>query len=311
MVLHDRGYQRWTGSRESSVPGARVIAEQGVASALAKLFKRKLGAAILMVAAYGPFVFGLGVLTAVFYVRTNIERFPDAQDFLSSEIVEAITPSARTAWLYLYRLQSFFVFLLSLLVGMGLIAEDRRSNALELYLSRPIRVWQYVLGKLGVLAFFFAAVTLLPALLLLLAQMSFVGFEVEQTLALLELGARITLACSATGLVMAAMTLAVSALAKRARNAAVLWVGFWLVMTGILEPILNEEVRGAGHLISPRFHLQNLGAWILGAAEPYDAGPGVVLGAEALLPTLLVLGGLTLVSTLIVLRRVRPVEVVA
>lgn len=311
MVLHDRGYQRWDGSRETSVPGARVIVEQGVTSAVAKLFKRKFFAMLLLIGAYGSFVFGLGVLTAVFYLRTNIEKFPDADDFLSSELVSVITPSAETAWFYLYMLQSWFVLLLSLIVGMGLVAEDRRSNALELYLSRPIRVWQYVLGKLGVLAFFFGAVTVAPALLLLLAQMSFVGFEVEQTVALLELGARVTVACGVTGLVMGAMTLAVSSLAKRARNAAVLWVGFWLVLTGILEPTLNEEVRGVAHLISMRYHLQHAGALILGTTRDYDAGPGVVLGAEPALPTVIVLGVVTLISTIIVLRRVRPVEVVA
>ncbi|GJM21157.1 MAG: hypothetical protein DHS20C15_10720 [Planctomycetota bacterium] len=310
MVLHDRGYQRWDGSRETSVPGARVIVEQGVTSSIAKLFKRKLGGLLLVLAAYGPFLFGLGVLAFTFYVRTNIERFPQAEQILQDDLVQGISPSPSTAWAYLFRLQSFFVFLLSLIIGMGLIAEDRRSNALELYLSRPLRVWQYVLGKLGVLAFFFAAVTVVPALLLILAEMSFVGFEATRSRELLDLAGRVVLACTLTGGVLAIMALAVSSLAKRARNAAVLWVGFWMVTAMILEPILEEATPGSSHFVSLAFHLQHLGAVILGTTEDYG-GRGVVLGSEPLAPTLIVLGIVTFVSTVIVLRRVRPVEVVA
>ena len=53
--------------------------------------------------------------------------------------------------------------ILVLLVGPGLISQDLRFNALPLYFSRPLRRFDYFLGKLGVIGFFLGAVAIVPA----------------------------------------------------------------------------------------------------------------------------------------------------
>ena len=64
--------------------------------------------------------------------------------------------------------QEPLVFFITVYVGSGLIADDIRANALQLYLSRPITRTQYIAGKAAILMAALAAVTSLPAMLLLL-----------------------------------------------------------------------------------------------------------------------------------------------
>src|SRR4029077_1223776 len=63
-------------------------------------------------------------------------------------------------------IQTLFTLLLSIFGGAGLIANDLRTGAILVYLSRPLTRRDYVLGKLGVLLALNLSVTLLPGLLL-------------------------------------------------------------------------------------------------------------------------------------------------
>src|SRR6266851_4353431 len=63
-------------------------------------------------------------------------------------------------------IQTLFTLLLSIFGGAGLIANDLRTGAILVYLSRPLTRRDYVLGKLGVLMALNLSVTLVPDLLL-------------------------------------------------------------------------------------------------------------------------------------------------
>ena len=71
--------------------------------------------------------------------------------------------------------QELFVFFITVYVGSGLIAEDIRVHALQLYLSRPVTRAQYIAGKFAILFGVLAAVTWLPAMLLFLLVPAFAG----------------------------------------------------------------------------------------------------------------------------------------
>ena len=71
--------------------------------------------------------------------------------------------------------QELFVFFITVYRGSGLIADDIRSNALQLYLSRPVTRMQYTAGKLATLAAALALVTWVPAMLLLILEVLFAG----------------------------------------------------------------------------------------------------------------------------------------
>ena len=78
--------------------------------------------------------------------------------------------------------QGLFVFFVTVYVGAGLIANDRRANALQIYLSKPLLRMEYIGGKLGdPRCCSCSSVTLLPALLLIIMQVMFSGsFEFLQ-----------------------------------------------------------------------------------------------------------------------------------
>ncbi len=108
-----------------------VIARAGV---MERLRERKfLG---LLLVAWGPFI----VRAVQLYVAANYSQ------------ASFLAPSAGTFREFLSQ-QSLFVFFITLYVGSGLIANDRRANALQIYLSKPLTRVEYVVGKLTTLVF--------------------------------------------------------------------------------------------------------------------------------------------------------------
>jgi ABC-2 type transport system permease protein len=62
--------------------------------------------------------------------------------------------------------QFWMSFFLAFIVGPALISADLRNNGLPLYLSRPFRRADYILGKFAVLAILLSLITWVPGLLL-------------------------------------------------------------------------------------------------------------------------------------------------
>src|SRR5207249_10438089 len=71
--------------------------------------------------------------------------------------------------------QEVFLFFITVYAGAGLIATDRRANALQIYLSKPLTRVEYIFGKLAILMTFLLLVTWLPAIVLVIVQMAFAG----------------------------------------------------------------------------------------------------------------------------------------
>lgn len=305
MVVHDRSYSRWDGVRSQRPQAIWVIFERGVLTGLNVLFKRKLFAQLLSMAAYGPFLFAVGVLYVAFFVTTQPELAEWGQGIQDSGLLERVTPNGETAFFYLYRLQMTFVLVLCVLIGSGLIAEDRRTNALELYLSRPVWLLQYLLGKLSVVGFFIAMVSLVPAVLLVAVHMVLTGLDPELVPGQLELMGRVVVACVVPGLLLGLLVLAASSLTSRGRSASIVFVGFLVLLEGVVVNMVAETFRAAGtQLLSVGFNVGQVMAWVLDS--PADLDPEVPV-----LHSAVVLAGWALLSLVIILRRVRPVEIVA
>src|SRR5687767_9953301 len=98
------------------------------------------------------------------------------QIYLSANIPQAavLAPTALTFGDFIDQ-QGIFVFFITIYVGSGLIANDRRANALQIYLSKPLTRVEYIAGKLVTLLVFLTTVTWLPAMLLLMVQTMFAG----------------------------------------------------------------------------------------------------------------------------------------
>src|SRR6185503_7004070 len=115
----------------------------------------------LLLVAWFPFL----VRAVQFYAAVNLTSVPQAS---------ILAPSADTFRQFLEQ-QQVFVFFVTVYAGAGLIANDRRANALQIYLSKPLTRAEYVLGKLAILMTFLLLVTWLPAIVLLMVQIAFAG----------------------------------------------------------------------------------------------------------------------------------------
>src|SRR5437773_6237905 len=153
MPIHDQGYRRYGGLKARTGTGWLVITRAGIRSQLGK--RAFLG---LLLMSWFPFF----VRAVQIYAAANL---PQAQ-FL------ALTGETFRQFL---DQQQIFVFFITVYAGAGLIANDRRANALQIYLSKPLTRAEYVFGKLAILMTFLLLVTWLPAIVLLIVQISFAG----------------------------------------------------------------------------------------------------------------------------------------
>ena len=204
-----------------------------------------------------------------------------SQLFLASNFSQAATflaPSAQTFRDFLGQ-QSIFVFLITVYVGAGLIANDRRANALQLYLSKPVTRAEYILGKMTVLATFLLGITWLPAILLLIFQIAFSGsFSFLKANA--SLIASVTLYCLLTVIVITFGMTALSSLSRSSRFVGILFAGVLIFSDAMFNALaLHHRIVGDFVGVDPgkprpggRRHLPT------GPAAP-DAGGRVVPGA--------------------------------
>jgi len=242
------------------------------------------------------------VFLAIIYILAN-------QDLLALYGIRArdLPRINREFFLYPLMAQGFIVGLLTLIVGSGLIADDRRDNAIALYLSKPLTPIEYLLGKFSVLAVFILAVTAVPVNILF-------AFEVlmHGGWAFLKAHWWLPLSITLFSLVIAAFCGAVilmaSSLVKRGALAGVLVIGLFVghnVLAGILGDIYHTRKL---MMLSLQFDFYRLGLGMLGvkAAESAAVRHLAFTGSEAASVILVV----TAVCLAIVWWRIRPVEVV-
>ena len=194
-----------------------------------------------------------------------------------------------------------FTLLVSVFGGAGLVANDLRTGAILVYLSRPLTRRDYVLGKLGVLMALNLAVTLLPGLLLYMVALGLAP-DIFVKLSLLWIAPNIVLHSLVLSLSMSLVALAVSSLAKSARIAG---LGFFGLVAG-LEMVRGILVHIVGArqavLLSLQANLRALGNLLFGISPR---------GAEVDSAwAIAILIGVALACLAILRSRVRAVEIV-
>jgi ABC-2 type transport system permease protein len=278
MPIHDQGYRRYGGSRAAVGRAWQVIAGAGIRSIISK---RAFIA--LMLFAWAPFV----VRAVQIYVSANFQQ------------AAFLAPKGETFRQFL-ETQSVFVFFVTIWVGAGLIANDRRANALQLYLSKPLSAAEYVAGKMAILFVFLAFVTWAPAMGLLIVQTVFAGsFTFVRNNAYLL--PAITLFSLAQVLLASTTMLALSSLSKSSRFVGVMYAGLMFFTAALFQALRGITGSSAFAWLSPNNTLDQLGDVIFRIEPRYDLSPAV-----AALVILALIAG----SALILARRVKGVEIV-
>ncbi len=278
MPIHDQSYRRYGGNRAPQGRAWTVIATAGVKHMLRK--RMFLG---LLVFAWLPFV----VRAVQMYLAANIPQ------------MSILAPTAQTFREFLEQ-QGLFAFFITIFTGAGLIANDMRANALQIYLSKPLGRMEYIAGKFAVLAFFLLLVTWLPATVLLFVQVVFAG-SLEFVKTNVFLLPAIMLDTGIETIVLGMVMLALSSLSKSARFVGIMYAGFVLFTQALYGVVFVVTRNSTFSWMAPQSSLQQIGDLIFRVPARYDT-PGwatvlslsVVVGAAAFLLE----------------RRVRGVEVV-
>ncbi len=282
MPIHDQGYRRYGGVRARTGTGWAVIARAGLRTFISK--RAFLG---LLLVSWFPFF----VRAVQFYAAINLRSIPQAS---------LLAPSADTFRQFLEQQQTF-VFFVTVYVGAGLIANDRRANALQIYLSKPLTRAEYVLGKLAILMIFLALVTWLPAIVLLIVQITFAGnFTFFRNNVFLF--PAITLFAFLEVALASSTMLALSSLSKSSRYVAILYAAVIFFTQAVYGVIYAVTRSTAFSWLSFSANLEQVGDVIFRQPLKYDTPWPLAL---------LMIVGLIAVSGVVLERRVRGVEVVA
>src|SRR5690606_4245767 len=165
--------------------------------------------------------------------------------------------------------QGIFVFFVTIYVGAGLIANDRRANALQLYLSKPLTRAEHVAGQFAILFLFLVSVTWLPAVLLLFVQIMFAGSFafVRDNLFLLP---AITLFAMLQVLVSAMTMLALSSMSKSSRFVGIMYAGLIFFTSALYQALRGITGNSSWARLSPTDTLEQVGAIIFRMDPPYE-----------------------------------------
>ncbi len=278
MPIHDQGYRRYAGSRQPAGRRWWVIARAG----LLGLVRRRSFLALLL-AAWLPFL----VRVVQIYVSSNFQQ------------ASFLAPKTETFREFLEQ-QGLFVFFVTIYAGAGLIANDRRVNALQIYLSKPLTRLEYVVGKLAMLSALLLLVTWAPAMMLLVVQMLFAGSTtfIRNNLFLLP---AVTLFSLLQVLLAGCTMVALSSLSRSSRFVAIMYAGVMFFTSGVASTVRAMTGHTRLAWISPNQMLEQVGDAIFRLRPRYDVPVGVAL---------LVVGLLIVGSAVVLERRVRGVEVV-
>lgn len=290
------GYRRLPGER------ARRWAPWPIArTALALAWRKrstKLGAALCM----GSVVIHGMVLTT----QVLIDRFVGRGDGdLQRMVLEGVVGNVHTTFATFIGVQMVACAFLLAMVAAGLVADDRRTGAMELYFSRPLRRRDYVLGKLLAAGLVPATTLVLPFLLLWVLV---VGMAPPHTAGpMLGLVLPGLLGAVVAAVVLTTTILGLSAVGDRGRTVGVIYVVGMLVLASLGDGLSDEGFQWAGYL-SPLRNVQTLSDAVLDAG-----GTGLLLSLitsrpvtnpSALVATACLLG-LSAAGLLLLLWRVR------
>jgi ABC-2 type transport system permease protein len=273
MPLYDLSYRRFEGTRTT-----RFRRSLALAGSAASLLLRRRSFLLLLAVCWIPAV----VRAAQIYVA---RQFPEAPEFFT------ISPDTWREFLG-QQVRFLPVVLVSLAAGASAIASDFASGAFTIYLSKPISRFDYLLGKATPVAGAVLAVTLAPALALLLLHQSLApDFE------LLSKTPWLPLAVTAYSLFLAVyFTLSVLAVSSLCRSGRVAGAGFAALVFGseIVARTATSRAFGAPRFLSLNGSAIDAGSWFFG-----DSGA---------VPSLVFMIFVLALSALILERRLRPSE---
>ena len=220
----------------------------------------------------------------------------------ATQLIDAIqvTGSGRAYMEFLLR-QTEGVYITLAYASAVLLATDFQAGGINFYLSKPIGRVQYLLGKLLALFVVVGIQTLVPALFLFVEaalyaeNFTYVSDHTHVLLGIFAYSAVIMVVPSLLGL-------AIAVTFRKTAPIIVVWIGFLFIIPafgGLLRAVFNN---GNWMMMGLRYDLRVIGGALFGIIS--KAG-------ETRLPwVLIIIIALCVISLVLVLRQLKPVEVV-
>jgi ABC-2 type transport system permease protein len=253
-VIHDIGYQRYSGPRLGRGYAARSLYAHGLRTAfgLGRSGKAKI---------FPWFVAGVGLLVAVIVTAVRAQAGEPVLSYTSFS--DAV---------------SILVVLFCAVVGPELVSRDLRSGVLPLYFSRPLTRADYALAKLAATVTAAWLILAGPLTLMFLGGAFGSGGAREIWTEAGRYAAGLGYA-ALTAVLFGAIATLVGSLAGRRAVAAAIIAGFFLlttglsgVVSGIASATGSDTLTNLFGLLSPATLLQGMRSWLF-TAQPGDLEP--------------------------------------
>lgn len=255
MPIYDQSFRRYEGERRTRMlwwPVARQTLRGIVRSKLMWLILLGLLVAVVAVS--------IGFFAASKLEQMAPEKVEEASQAIRTQNIPMFGRDVNLGTIFFSFLVPMFpvMWVLMLVAGGGSISSDLRSSALPLYFSRPLKPWEYALGKVLGLALVPAAAF---AVAILLMYLQYVAYFRPPTALFTE--APVLLAAFLhIGLVSLFLALAMacfSSLTKTARTAAVMYLGFFVLMNALAASMREGTDMRELRALAPGTALQVIG----------------------------------------------------
>ncbi len=166
MAVYERAYRTYSGPLTPQWSRFLVPAKYAFKNVFSsRIFLAFFVLCLLPMLAWSVWIYLFHNISALKILGTNADALRQA------------LPIDATFFYRVLRVQGWFAFFMTMIIGPALVSPDLRNNALPLYLSRPFNRVDYVLGKLSVLAVLLSLITWVPGLVLFLLQAFLEGWE--------------------------------------------------------------------------------------------------------------------------------------
>ncbi len=253
MPIYEQVYRPWNGQLKARPMTWWIICKTGLALLWSK------GIMLLLFAAYIPFI----VRTVQIFLITRLADKPAIMQLAKSF---EINPA------FFYNFidgQFFFLMLMMVFAGGGLIANDKRLKALQVYFSKPVTAWDYLFGKWSILGCLGMLMGLVPALLLFV-----IRIMLAQDMKFLNEYYWLVFPIIGYSLIsvgiLSALILTLSSMSKNGRSAS---IGFFAIVmfAEIFRQILSQI--NSISLISLQANIEQIGAVLFSQPLPQSVSP--------------------------------------
>jgi ABC-2 type transport system permease protein len=221
-TIHDLGYKRYVGTRRPQATRWRVITRQLIAHAWKKWWRYKLwlGVTLLITGALCTVmvVTSTGDMGQMRRMNGDLFREVDQIVFGSIDIFGNVA------------------FLLTLTVGVTIVANDLKTNAFTFYFSRPVRAVDYLFGKWVGLVAIYSTVLLAPMLVIVGTRLG-ISENTDELIDNLAFVPKTLVIGGLASMAYASLALGFSAIMRNRWLNLAVWCGYFFVFRSLIVGI--------------------------------------------------------------------------